>query len=252
VSLIDNPVLYWAVAVVVVLAATAIGAQRACLDPWTMYLAGMAGLGGALLGGWLYGVLAAQSLDAEGTARGAIGAFIGAAAFGWLVLKLRGGDFLQYADAAVPGIALGYAVYRIGCFVNGCCFGIPTDLAWGVTFEPGSEAFATQVAAGWIDSKAAHSLAAHPTQLYHAAAGALSFLALTRLGDARPGTRLAFALLAYAVSRFVIEFYRGDALPVWRMLDLNQMFCIAMIAIGALLWMLRPQNGVGALRERAA
>jgi len=107
-------------------------------------------------------------------------------------------------------------------------------------------------AAGWIDSKAAHSLAVHPTQLYHAAAGALSFLALTRLGDARPGTRLAFALLAYAGSRFVIEFFRGDALPVWRTLDLNQILCIAMIAIGALVWMLRPQNGAEGLRERPA
>jgi hypothetical protein len=46
--------------------------------------------------------------------------------------------------------------------------------------------------------------------------------------------------------------FRDDAVPVWRMLDLNQMLCIAMIAIGVLVWMLRPQNGADGLRERAA
>lgn len=249
-SLLAQPALYWALAVVAILAATAITAQRARLDSWTMYLAGMAGLGGALLVGWLYVALTEQGLHAGSGGRGVIGAFIGAAAFGWLAVRLRGGEFLRYADAAVPGIALGYTVYRIGCFVNGCCFGIPTDLVWGVTFAPGTEAFEAQVAAGWIDSKAAHSLPAHPTQLYHAAAGALSFLVLTRLEAAWPGRRLALALLAYATSRFVIEFYRRNAQPVLGVLDLNHIFCIAMIAIGSLIWW-SNYRGANSLRERA-
>lgn len=235
-SLLALPALYWALAVVAILAATAIAAQRARLDSWTMYLAGMAGLGGALLVGWLYVALTEHGAGAESGGRGVIGALIGTAAFGWLAVKLRGGAFLRYADAAVPGIALGYAVYRIGCFLSGCCFGIPTDLPWGVTFAPGTEAFDAQLAAGWIDSNAARSLAVHPTQLYHAAAGVLTFLLLTRFDATWPGRRLVFALLAYAVSRFVIEFFRGNAQPIWGVLDVNQMFCIAMVAIGAVIW----------------
>jgi len=249
-SLIAQPLLYWALAVVAILAATAIMAQRARLDSWTMYLAGLAGLGGALLVGWVYVALTEHGFQAEGGGRAAIGAFIGAAAFGWLAIRLRAGDFLRYADAAAPGIALGYAVYRIGCFVNGCCFGIPTDLAWGVTFPPGTEAFDAQVATGWIDSHAAHSVSVHPTQLYHAAAGALTFLVLTRLEAAWPGRRLVVALLAYAVSRFVIEFFRGNAQPIWGVLDVNQIFCLAMISTGALIWWAGFRGAIS-LRERA-
>lgn len=250
-SLATNSVLYWALAVVAVLAATAFAAQRARLDAWNMYLAGMAGLGGALLGGWLYAALAGQGVQEESGARSALGAFMGAAAFGWLIVRLRGGEFLRYADAAVPGIALGYAVYRIGCFVNGCCSGIPTELAWGVTFAPGTEAFDIQLAAGLIDANAARTLPVHPTQWYHAGAAILTTLALTRIDAARPGRRLAFALIAYGVARFLIEFFRASTFQVWGVLDLNQILCLVMVAAGALVWM-SGARGANALREGAA
>lgn len=250
-SLATNAVLYWALAVVVVLAATAFAAQRARLDTWTMYLAGMAGFGGALLGGWLYPALAGAGALEESGGRGALGAFMGAAAFGWLIIRLRGGEFVRYADAAVPGVALGYAVYRIGCFVNGCCSGIPTELAWGVTFAPGTEAFDLQLAAGLIDANAAQTVPVHPTQWYHAGAAMLTLHALTRIDAAWPGRRLAFALIAYAVSRFLIQFFRANSVRVWGALDLNQIICLVMVAAGALVWM-SGVRGANALREGAA
>lgn len=235
-SLLVQPAFYWALAVVAILATASHAAQRARLDAWTMYLAGLAGLGGALLGGWLYVAWLGLPGEAEGGGRAALGAFIGAAASGWLAIRLRRGDFLRYADAAVPAVALGYAVYRVGCFVNGCCFGTPTDLPWGVDAAPGSEAYAAQLVAGGLAADAAHSLHLHPTQLYHAAAGLLIFLACTRMAPGWPGRRLAFALLAYGLARFVIEFYRGNAQPIWLGLDVNQLFCIAMIIVAAALW----------------
>lgn len=250
-SIATSAVVYWALAVVSVLAATAFAAQRARLDAWNMYLAGMAGFGGALLGGWLYAALAGQGVQEESGARSALGAFMGAAAFGWLVIRLRGGEFLRYADAAVPGIALGYALYRIGCFVNGCCSGIPTELAWGVTFAPGTEAFDIQLAAGLIDADAAQTVPVHPTQWYHAGAAMLTLLALTRIDAAWPGRRLAFALIAYAVARFLIQFFRANSVPVWGALDLNQIICLVMVAAGALVWM-SGVRGANALREGAA
>jgi len=196
-----------------------------------MYLAGIVGLVGALLGGELYVFLAAPGPVADGAERGAIGALAGAAAFGALVLRLRGGEFLRYADAAVPGIALGYAVYRIGCFINGCCFGIPTDLPWGVTFGPGTEAFASQIAQGLISSEAARTLSVHPTQLYHAALGLAVFFILRRYS----GSRLALALALYGGGRLVIEFFRADTQPLIGSLDANHLACLVMLAAALLL-----------------
>jgi len=233
--LMSDPLWLSKTAMVVVIGASVIGAYRARLDCWTMYLAAMAGFVGAMMISWLHVALFALS-PAEVGGRAAFGAFMGAAMFGGFLLKLRGGDFLRYADAAMPAVALGYAVYRIGCFVNGCCFGTPTDLPWGVDAAPGSEAYAAQVAAGGFAADAAHSLHIHPTQLYHAAAGLLIFLLLTRMAPGWPGRRLALALLAYGASRFVIEFYRGNARPIWLGLDINQLFCIAMVALAAALW----------------
>jgi phosphatidylglycerol:prolipoprotein diacylglycerol transferase len=237
-SLLVQPAFYWALAVVAILAAASRAAQRACLDAWTMYLAGLAGLGGALLGSWAYVSWFGLAGEAEGGGRAAVGAFLGAAACGGLAIRLRGGDFLRYADAAVPAVALGYAVYRVGCFVNGCCFGTPTDLPWGVAAAPGSEAYAAQLAGGGLAGEAAQHLHLHlhPTQLYHAAAGLLIFVLLTRTAPLWPGRRLAFAMLAYGLARFVIEFYRGNARPIWLGLDVNHLFCMAMVALAAALW----------------
>jgi len=238
-SFISEPLFYWAASVLAVLAATAIEAQRMRLDPWTMYLTAIVGLGGAMLGGELYAALAAVAHAGDGAARGAIGAFTGAAALGSLVLVWRGGEWLRYADASVPGIALGYAVYRIGCFVNGCCFGTPTDLPWGVTFGPGTEAFAFQVAQGLIAPEAARTLSVHPTQLYHAVLGIASFLALVHWKGGPAGSRLALALVLYGIGRFAIEFFRADTQPMLGPLDVNHMACLVML-VAALVMCRRP------------
>ena len=43
-------------------------------------------------------------------------------------------DFFQLADVMIPCVALGQMIGRIGCFLNGCCYGKPCDLPWGVSF----------------------------------------------------------------------------------------------------------------------
>ena len=45
---------------------------------------------------------------------------------------------LKLLDVATPGCAIGYAITRIGCFLNGCCFGVPTSGPGGLVFPPGS------------------------------------------------------------------------------------------------------------------
>ncbi|MEI6667802.1 MAG: prolipoprotein diacylglyceryl transferase [Acidobacteriota bacterium] len=108
------------------------------------------------------------------------------------------------ADAIAPGIALGHVVGRMGCLLAGCCYGLPTTLPWGITFN---DAFAASNVGTPLH------LALHPTQLYDAAAESLILFLL--LGTERRGRRFDgrtfwVYILLYAISRFGIEFFRGD------------------------------------------
>ena len=107
-------------------------------------------------------------------------------------------------DAFAPGIALGHVVGRFGCLFAGCCYGKETSVPWAITFTD-------PFAAANVGTPLGVPL--HPTQLYEAGAELL-ILALL-LGTERKGRLFAgrtfwLYLLLYAISRFVIEFYRGD------------------------------------------
>ncbi len=236
-AVLHNVILYWGIAVAIVLAAATWQADRQGLDAWTMYLAGLLGFGGALLLGGSFALLvsAGHTHDVS-QGRGAIGALLGAVLGSWVFLKIRGAHFLSYFDAAAPAVALGYAVYRVGCILNGCCFGTETDLPWAVTFGQNSEVFAAQVEAGLIAADAARTLPVHPTQLYHALLGIVAYLMLLRMKAEVPGRRFAAALILYGVGRFVIEFFRGDAIPVLGPLDVNHIAALVMLFMGIALW----------------
>ena len=239
-AVLGNVILYWGAAVVIVLAAAAWQADTHELDTWTMYIAGLLGFGGALLLGGGFALLVATGHTHEvSQGRSVVGALLGAALGAWVFLKIRGAPSLSYADAAAHAVALGYAVYRIGCFLNGCCFGTETDLPWAVTFSQNSEAFAAEVAAGLIAPDARHTLGVHPTQLYHALLGIAAFFVLLQMKTDMPGKRFAAALMLYGVGRFVIEFFRGDAVPVFGPLDVNHIAALVMLVAGIWLWRFR-------------
>jgi phosphatidylglycerol:prolipoprotein diacylglycerol transferase len=108
------------------------------------------------------------------------------------------------ADLFAPGIALGQAVGRLGCFTAGCCFGQPTALPWAVTF---TSSYAAEHAGTPLN------LGLHPTQIYEAGAGLviLAVLLVTeRAGRSFPGRTFWLYVLLYAVSRAAIEVFRGD------------------------------------------
>jgi phosphatidylglycerol:prolipoprotein diacylglycerol transferase len=108
------------------------------------------------------------------------------------------------ADLMAPGIALGHVVGRFGCLLAGCCYGRPTDVAWGIIFTDPHAAANVGTPLG---------IALHPTQLYDAGAELiiLGLLLFTeRRGRTFAGRTFWMYLLLYAISRFVIEFYRGD------------------------------------------
>jgi len=107
-------------------------------------------------------------------------------------------------DLAAPGIALGYAVGRMGCFFAGCCWGAQTSVPWAVTF---TDPVASEVVGTPL------GIPLHPTQIYESISGFLTFvliLALERRGRPFPGRTFWGYILMYGVSRFIIEYFRGD------------------------------------------
>jgi len=108
-------------------------------------------------------------------------------------------------DVFAPGIALGHIVGRMGCLLAGCCFGRPTSVPWAITFRD-------PAAAANVGTPLHVPL--HPTQLYEAGAEVLILaflLAFERRGRPFPGRTFWSYMFLYGVSRFVIEFYRGDS-----------------------------------------
>jgi phosphatidylglycerol:prolipoprotein diacylglycerol transferase len=107
-------------------------------------------------------------------------------------------------DLFAPGIALGYMVGRLGCLLAGCCFGKPTDLPWAITFtDPTAN----------LNVGTPLNQPLHPTQIYESLAGLIILvvlLAIERRGRAFAGRTFWLFVLLYSISRFVIEFFRGD------------------------------------------
>lgn len=214
----------------------------------------MWGLLGSFWGGHLLVVLSNPSLILDDPlrllnfldgAKGVFGAFLGAALFGSLYLLLyRRQPVLAYADAAVPAVMLGYAVARIGCFLNGDDFGTVTSVLWAVQFPPGTEAYAAHLNRGLIEAGASLSLPVHPTQLYHSAAGLVLFLLLTRWQGTWSGSRVALAMAGYGLLRFTIEWFRGDVSPVLGPFHASHLFSLAFIMGAGLLWWVKGRATV--------
>jgi phosphatidylglycerol:prolipoprotein diacylglycerol transferase len=127
------------------------------------------------------------------------GGVVGAVVMGVLFCRRRGiPDLGSLGDAAVPGILFGTFVGRIGCFLAGCCYGAPTDVAWSVVFPAGHPSGGAHV---------------HPVQLYDAAFGLVGFVAFWLLFPRRRfgGEALCAYLVVYAIFRFCTELFRADA-----------------------------------------
>jgi phosphatidylglycerol---prolipoprotein diacylglyceryl transferase len=151
-------------------------------------------------------------------------------------------------DVFAPGIALGHAVGRFGCFFAGCCWGKPTDVPWAITFHDPFTALNTGTPLG---------LPLHPTQLYEAGAEGL-ILAILLLSESRghkyPGRTFWLYMLLYAISRFIIEFYRGDPRGMVGPLSTSQFISVilAPLSIGMLVFLSRSKAPEPLARRQAA
>lgn len=153
----------------------------------------------------------------------------------WYIAKHRM-PFWTTCDVFAPGIALGHVTGRLGCFAAGCCYGKPTTVSWAVIFTDPAAAANVGTPLG---------IPLHPTQLYEAGAELLILGALLfaeRRGRGFAGRTFWAYMLLYAVSRFVIEFYRGDPRgTVFGMLSTSQFISVVLgpLAIGMLVWLSR-------------
>lgn len=112
------------------------------------------------------------------------------------------------ADALAPGVAVGQAIGRLGCFAAGCCWGLPTAVPWAVTFR---DTYSSRTVGTPMD------IALHPVQVYEAIVAFGIFLALVRLAPRKRfhGQVVLAYVLMYSVARFLLEFFRGDTSRGW-------------------------------------
>ena len=169
-----------------------------------------------------------------------------AALAAWRFAARRGLPLLKLADCVAPGLLVGLALGRLGCFLNGCCYGGPCDLPWAVRFPPQSPPWLDQAARGLIPPDGGSwSLPVHPAQLYAAVdAGILAALAVAFTPLARrPGEVFALVLTLHPISRLLLEAIRIDEPPMFGTpLSISQLVSVVLLALaGALWWWLSRQ-----------
>lgn len=148
-------------------------------------------------------------------------------------------SFWRVADTIAPAVAVGYAITRIGCFLNGCCYGKPAPawLPWRMTFPLSPDGCIRDV---------------HPSQLYASLMGFAMFgilLWLSRGNSLGRAGRLFMAfLMLEGVERFVMEIFRFDPHPFVHFsgstftLALAQVVSLLIIVIGIIGWRLLPKQ----------
>jgi phosphatidylglycerol:prolipoprotein diacylglycerol transferase len=130
------------------------------------------------------------------------GGLIGASLAGVLYSRVKKIPLWKLADVLSPSIALGYVFGRIGCLLNGCCFGRECHLPWAIEYPVGHETHP-------VGSPA---IPVHPSQIYDSLLSLVLYLALAWLYRRKKFDGQVFAayLLCYAVTRSIVETFRGD------------------------------------------
>lgn len=156
------------------------------------------------------------------------GGLFGSVLIGWGYVRVKGLSALRVADHLAPFLALGHAIGRLGCFLNGCCYGKPTASWYGI----------------WLPGYAEAVL---PTQAFEMAGLLVIFLGLRQLQ--RPAVLMqrgrisGLYLLSYAILRFIIEALRGDQVVWWAGLTLQQFVSLFVLAGGIVLLVISANGG---------
>jgi len=152
------------------------------------------------------------------------GGFIGAFIAGVVFARIKKIDILALADFAVSALPLGHAFGRLGCFLNGCCYGAVTSMPWGV---------------------AQQEAVRHPVQLYEAFYNFVLYLLLIPVYRRRKrnGEVLALYCIFYPLGRFLLEFFRGDERLGWHGVSYAKIISLGLIAVGLVIWFAVSRRG---------
>jgi phosphatidylglycerol:prolipoprotein diacylglycerol transferase len=164
------------------------------------------------------------------------GAVLGAALGVWIYSKFSNFRFGYLADLIAPGIILAQAVGRVGCTINGCCYGIPTSLPWGIVYtHPESLGYSASLALP-------EGMGLHPTQIYEIIFCLIVFFVLLRLrGRFKPdGSLFLIYLSIYSLWRVGIDFIR-DGTPFLFSLHQAQVISIIVLLITIPIMVLRTR-----------
>jgi phosphatidylglycerol:prolipoprotein diacylglycerol transferase len=196
--------------------------KREKLDPEVMYDLALWLLVGGLIGARLFyvaeywGEKVTSWVEIFKVWEGGIvfyGSVFGATAAFFLRRVLRPFPVLATLDALAPSVALGIGFGRIGCFLNGCCYGDLCDIPWlSVRFPQDTLPWLAERAQGLIPHDAPWTLPLHPTQLYSAFDGLILFALLSAYFPLRrrDGEVIAILMIAYPITRILIEQLRND------------------------------------------
>jgi phosphatidylglycerol:prolipoprotein diacylglycerol transferase len=181
------------------------------------------------------------------------GGVLGGVLASWIVCRVKKLDYWKIVEILSPTVLLGQAVGRIGCFLNGDAFGLPTSLPWGVRFArfstvlPGFERDTAVSGFAWlwcaqrglVDPSSTRSVPMHPTQLYESALDILLMIVLLVMmrredGNKRGKSALLILVGGYSITRFFLEFIRADndGPALWGMTSL-QLVLLGIFAVSA-------------------
>lgn len=157
------------------------------------------------------------------------GGLLGAAIGLFLMARSRQLNVFRLGDVVAAPLALGIAIGRLGCFLNGCCYGIPAEAPWGINFFGNARYL--------------------PTQLIEMAWAlvmfAVIFFWLERKVEFKSDGSLFIVFLAlYSFGRFFIEFIRFSTWKLFNVLSFAQLISLAIFAVSAYLIIRRRQENL--------
>lgn len=164
------------------------------------------------------------------------GGLIGAFAAAFYYVRKRRMPALATCDAFAPGLALGHAIGRVGCFAAGCCWGKPTHHFWGVTFT-------NPLAQAWVGTPL--GVALEPTQLFESAVELANFFILMWMFKRKKfdGQIFGAYMFLYGIARYFLEFIRDDpgrGSMFGGIMTGTQFISLLLVIAGGFLWWLRP------------
>jgi phosphatidylglycerol:prolipoprotein diacylglycerol transferase len=165
------------------------------------------------------------------------GVFGGVAAF-FIYRKFNPFPIRPYLDALAPPIAIGTMFGRLGCFLNGCCFGDVCHTILGVRFPKPTDPWTSQVRNGLIPPTADFSLPLHPTQLYSALDALVLLILLTAYYPMRrrDGEVMGLLMVVYPITRFLMEYVRNDEGIFFAGMTISQTISVGLLASAGAYW----------------